>query len=124
MGSGGPGVLFGFVRFDAESRDQLGPKRVIELAVQQLVRLFGEEAGQPVATDLKDWSQEPMTATAADWDNPPGHPEYGLSMDLDPEWSGRLSFISTETSQAHGGLIEGALQAGYRFAAQVTRDEK
>jgi len=118
--SAGPGALFGFVRLDAESRNQLGPQRVIEQSTQQLVRLLGEQADQPITVRLKDWSQEPLTATVADWESPARHPAYGLSIGLGPEWSGRLSLISTETSQVHGGLIEGALQAGYRFATQVT----
>ena len=43
------------------------------------------------------------------------HPKYGLDPDLGEAWTGRLKFISSESSFTNGGLIEGALEAAQRY---------
>ncbi len=112
--------LFGFSGIDANTRRSIPQADFIKLALAQLVRLFGEDAGQPKTVYFQDWSTEKFTATTADLKSPSYHPEYGLSLQLGSEWEGKLEFISTETSFGHGGLIEGALEAGLGFSQSIT----
>ena len=111
--------LFGFVGIDAATRSQIGRDQLSQLALEQLVQLFGAEAGNPLQIYLQDWSQEPFTASQADQQPQTRHPDYGLKIDWGEDWHGRVSLISSETSFANGGLIEGALEAGIQFAQQV-----
>lgn len=112
------GSLFGFVRMDAAGHAKLGRDTIIRHATDQLGHLFGDQAREPKAVHLQDWSFEPLTAAHADRVPLTRHPDYGLDPPLGP-WQGKLAFISTETSFEHGGLIEGALAAGLRFAQSV-----
>ena len=108
--------LFGFVGLDATTRAQLGSEQLTQMALQQLVSLFGEAAGQPIQTYLQDWSQEELTAIEADQTPQTRHPKYGLQPEWGEAWSGRMALISSETSATNGGLIEGALASGVRYA--------
>ncbi|MEM9420641.1 MAG: FAD-dependent oxidoreductase [Planctomycetota bacterium] len=112
--------LFGFVRLDAGERATLSPQALIDLALTQLVQLFGPEAATPIATHLQDWSTEPFTSTPADHTSQLRHNAYGLSLDTG-DWGKRLALIATETAYEHGGLIEGALEAALNYASELTK---
>ncbi len=113
------GALFGFVGIDAARRAAAGKDAVIEAALDQLGQIYGDEARHPTKTYLQDWTQEPFTAGAADQAPQTHHPNYGLNLDLGADWQDRLAFISSETSFTNGGLIEGALESGIRFAQRI-----
>lgn len=112
--------LFGFSGLDAESRASMGEAEFIKQAIAQLVTLFGDEASRPQKIHFQDWSTETFTANVADRKSPDHHPQYGLNLPLESPWQGRLAFISTETSFNSGGLMEGALEAGLRYAKSIT----
>lgn len=112
--------LFGFSGLDAESRASMGEAEFIKQAIAQLVTLFGDEASRPQKIHFQDWSTETFTANVADRKSPDHHPQYGLNLPLESPWQGRLAFISTETSFSSGGLMEGALEAGLRYAKSIT----
>ncbi|MFK7886188.1 MAG: flavin monoamine oxidase family protein [Gammaproteobacteria bacterium] len=111
-------ALFGFLGWPAQERAR--QKAQLEQAVMdQLVRLFGQHAAQPDAFYLQDWALESLTAAPSDLNAAAGHPPYG-----EPAWSqdwfdGRVFFAGAESADTHGGLIEGALNAGERAAAAV-----
>ena len=86
-----------------------------------MIAIFGTAAVQPQAVYLQDWSQEPFTASALDQQAIPSHPEYGFDLNLGEAWQGKIAFISTESATGNGGLVEGALEAGLRFAASLTQ---
>ncbi len=113
-------ALFGFAGLDAQTRASMGQTEFIRQATDQLVTLFGEQAGHPLAVHLQDWSAEAFTAGAADRRPQTRHPQYGLDLQLGSAWAGKLAFISTETSFSNGGLIEGALEAGLRYARRIS----
>ncbi len=113
------GALFGFVGIDAGRRAAAGKEALIEAALDQIAQIYGEEARHPTQTYLQDWTQEPFTAGAADQAPQTHHPNYGLNLDLGEAWENKLAFISSETSFTNGGLIEGALESGIRFAQCV-----
>lgn len=113
--------LLGFVGLHAGRRGEETAVSLQQLALAQLTTIFGKEAAQPQAVFLQDWSQEPFTASALDQQAIPSHPEYGFDLDLGEAWQGKIEFISTETATGNGGLVEGALEAGLRFASGLTQ---
>ena len=86
-----------------------------------MITIFDAAAAHPQAVVLQDWSQEPFTASARDQQAIPSHPEYGFDLDLGEAWQGKVDFISTESATGNGGLVEGELEAGLRFAAGITQ---
>lgn len=107
---GGPYALFGFVGVPAEAR-QFHKDKVVALAEEQFVRLFGDRAAKPQQIVLQDWAGEPLTATRLDWTPSGQHPAYGLPSALADLWDGRLIMGSTEVAREFGGYLEGALEA-------------
>lgn len=114
---GGPYALFGFVGVPAEPRQAHGDK-VLALAEEQLVRLFGNDAANAEQIVLQDWAGDPLTATQLDWTPTGQHPTYGLPSALADLWDGRLIMGSTEVAREFGGYLEGALEAS---EASMTR---
>jgi len=112
--------LFGFVGLDAKRRDSIGEEALIKSALAQLVAFFGEDASKPKAVYLQDWSKEKFTTSKADLQPLSFHPQYGLNIQPDDVWQGRLEFISTESSFDNGGLIEGALAAGLKYSKSIS----
>lgn len=111
-GKGPTGALFGFARVGA-ARDP-GFRAA---AIAQLARLFGPAAAQPTDVIIKDWSTDPLTATAADLIPPPDHPTYRA---LPPRR--RLVFCGTENAPEDGGFLEGALAAAEAAYGDLMRD--
>ena len=112
--------LFGFSRIDTKGRDSMGQKEFNNQAISQLAVLFGDEANRPKAIHFQDWSREKFTASADDRNPHNHHPRYGMNYRLGSAWDEKLELISSETSFSNGGLIEGALEAGLRFANRIT----
>ena len=112
--------LFGFAGIPPQNRARVGAARLEELALEQLVELFGGDAATPLAVQLQDWSCEDFTATAADQVPQTRHPQYGLRPDLGTHWQDRVHLISSETSFVNGGLVEGALEGAHRLISQFT----
>jgi monoamine oxidase len=106
---GGKGAVFGFVGVPAPDRDGR-VEAIRDAGLAQLVRLFGPRAAKPEALVLKDWAQEPFTATRPDWDFNGPHPRYGCPPALRDLWDGKLIFGSTEFAATEGGFLEGALE--------------
>lgn len=111
--------LFGFVGLDAKTRAQLGEAKLVQMATEQLVSIYGEQARSFREAFIKDWSAESFTAGPRDQEPQMHHPHYGLDPDLGEMWAGRLKFISSESSFTHGGLIEGALEAALAYATEI-----
>jgi monoamine oxidase len=106
----GGAALFGFVGVPAAARQQIGDA-LAGHCLRQLVKLFGPEADHPVATHFKDWSADPLTATADDRDAAAGHPSAGGMPWFDPAWAARAVMAGSETASEHPGYLEGALLA-------------
>lgn len=116
---GGPYALFGFVGVAAQYRK--GRKEaILQAALLQLVRIFGEDAMHPLDIIMQDWAFETETATPLDHGQFHGHPQYGIPNELDNIWDGRLILGSTEMGQYSGGYLEGALEsAEYIFTSKL-----
>ena len=109
---GSPAALFGFA--GAANFDGREPALIEEAFLAQLVRLFGQDAGNPTTLHVADWSRERQTAPTAPSPmastDTYGHPLFQLP------FLERLHWASTETAPAFAGHIEGAFEAGMRAA--------
>ena len=108
--SGQNAALFGFVGASPAYRAGIGRAELERQSLAQLVRLFGEEAGQPLWSGVQDWAQEPLTAASADQQPLAYHPSYGDPV-VSADWSARLWLAGTERSANYGGYLEGALDS-------------
>ena len=107
---GGPYALFGFVGVPAAVRVR-HPEALLEQSRQQLGRLFGEAALDPIDMTLQDWATQSETSTALDATPLGHHPDYGLPPELTQLCDGRLILASSEVGSEFGGYLEGALAA-------------
>lgn len=65
---GGSAALFGFFSAPARVRSKVSDEALRAHCRAQLTRLFGAQAATPRAEYIKDWAQDPLTATTADRD--------------------------------------------------------
>lgn len=105
----GPYALFGFIGISAKHRQGQATK-IEAMAVEQLVRMYGEDARSPVSVFYKDWSDDQLTAVAEDMDPPSQHPVYE-PVRVPVDWQHTLAFIGSENAPEHGGYLEGCLEA-------------
>lgn len=78
--------------------------------IDQLERLFGSEAANPISVFVTNWSSEPFTSPTIP---EPGHSTASFGHPIfragSPE---RIFWASTETARSFAGHVEGALRAG------------
>ena len=118
----GPYALFGFIGVPPQHRrDQ---DRLKEQILAQLVRLFGDDAGAPIALTLKDWASDPWTSTPLDQAPLYAHPHYGLPPVLRDLWDGSLVMSGTEVGSQFGGFLEGALEAAEDSFSALMKDQQ
>ena len=113
---GSTAALWGFMSGWHEFRD-LDPDARRELVFEQLGRLFGPEAADPVRYVERDWSDDPYTNDEVVWFDDPL--PYGQPALAEPLFGGRLVWAGTETAGAGAGHMEGAVRSGRRAAAQI-----
>lgn len=111
----GSGALFGFIGVPVQQRQSVSETILKEHCRAQLVRLFGVEAGTPKAEYLKDWAQDPFTATIADLDinadNYGQHASAPNSKASSGVWQQCLTGIGSEWSRQFSGYTAGAIDA-------------
>ena len=111
--AGGRAALFGFLGVGADQRTVLGEDALTAACLTQLARIFGEEARTPLATFLKDWSADPLTATPADR-VAGGHVIPNDDPWVSEAWKQRLLLAGSETSPVEPGYLAGAVIAARR----------
>ncbi|MCC5893590.1 FAD-dependent oxidoreductase [Exiguobacterium sp.] len=109
----GLAALFGFFRLSAAERAVLDRDELNRRVINQLVRLFGEEARHPCDVLYVDWSSDRHTAAVEDTAPLTEFPVYS-PIPIDAGWEKQLSFAGTETDALFGGHIEGALRSAIR----------
>lgn len=112
-------ALFGFVGVPATAR--VGLENELKSAAQeQLVRLFGSEAGQTRSLHLQDWASETYTAAKMDITSMPSHVQ--TAPDASSHWHPAMLWSGSETAAtgAHSnGFLEGAVESGLRSVALI-----
>ncbi|EOD79981.1 putative monoamine oxidase [Grimontia indica] len=101
------GAIMGFMGINAAARKTAGDETLKKLIQQQLVRLFGPDAANPISIQYVDWFQEKYTATNDDM--AVMHGLYGFTQQ--DENHPNIFFAGTEASRAYGGYLEGALDS-------------
>jgi len=114
----GQAALFGFLGIDAAQRAAYGEGSLTDASLDQLVRLFGNAARVPVATLIKDWAADPLTATASDM-TATGHVVPSSMPWVLGAWQDRLMLAGSETSPVEPGYLAGAVMAARRAVADV-----
>ncbi|HJV09255.1 MAG TPA: FAD-dependent oxidoreductase, partial [Acidimicrobiales bacterium] len=116
---GATAALWGFMSPDHSFRD-LDSQARMHAVFDQLGRLFGPEAADPVRYIERDWSDDPYTNDVVVWFDDPlpyGQPALG-----EPQWDRRLVWAGSETATVGAGHMEGAVRSGRRAAAQILGD--
>lgn len=111
--NGRPAALFGFAGTSTSS----GPIEQVD-ALEQLVRLFGPDAGSPLELVLADWRTEAFTSPRH-VEQMTDHSTFGHRLYQQAVLDGRLHWASTETAPVAAGHIEGALAAAERAVATI-----
>jgi monoamine oxidase len=108
---GGSAALFGFFGLAAPVRQRVADDVLRAHCRAQMVRLFGPQAATPRADVIKDWAQDPYTATAADRDAAGDHTAAPDATAGTGPWRGRLTAIGSEWSPQFPGYLAGAVEA-------------
>lgn len=95
------GGLFGFAVAGAAQHPEFR-----RLVLAQLSRLFGDRAAAPLGVLVKDWRDDPFTATTLDHAEPGPHAAYPPQSN-----TARVIFAGSEAAREDGGFLEGALVA-------------
>ncbi|WP_067654366.1 flavin monoamine oxidase family protein [Nocardia harenae] len=115
---GSPGVLIAFVP-GARGREMsaLDPEARRKSVLDALIRLFGAEAGEPVAYHEHDWNDDPWTRGCYFGLATPGALTGPLRTLAVPH--GNIHWAGSETCFENYGGMEGALRSGERAAREV-----
>lgn len=108
---GGSAALFGFLGVPASARIKVSDETLREHCRMQLARMFGPAALTPKAEHLKDWAQDPLTATAADVEVSSQHAKAPPSTASSGPWLRCLTGIASEWSPQFPGYLAGAIEA-------------
>ena len=107
----GSGAIFGFIGVPASVRQSVSETQLKAYCRAQLVQLFGAEAENPKREYIKDWAQEPFTATAADINSDGQHASAPASKATSGLWENCLTGIGSEWSTQFPGYLAGAIDA-------------
>ncbi|WP_018236279.1 FAD-dependent oxidoreductase [Ensifer sp. BR816] len=114
----GQAALFGFVGVPAGERAAVGRDAIVAASVRQLAQLFGPQAASPRATLFKDWTDDPLTATADDSQSG-GHPSPDRRPWVNGKWRDYISLVGSETSLSEPGYLAGAVEAATRTVTEL-----
>lgn len=114
----GKAAQFGFPAIGADARSVMGEAALRRACLDQLARLFGPEALKAEATILKDWADDPLTATAQDRSGA-AHPNASGEPWVTGAWRERLSLGGSEASPIEPGYMAGAVVAAERAVSEV-----
>lgn len=112
-------ALFGFVGVPHDVRDQ-HEDAIKQAALEQLERMFGEQAANPLHVYYKDWAADANTCTTRDLNS---SSRSGASFPIS-HWDERLVWAGSESashSDHANGYLEGAVQAADTASDVVVR---
>jgi monoamine oxidase len=85
--------------------------------IDATIRIFGNNAVNPTAVYMTDWSDEVFTSSSGT-DGAGSHPHVS-NICRQSHWNGRLWLSGSEISDADGGFLEGAVRRGTQVADQL-----
>jgi monoamine oxidase len=104
-------ALFGFIGLSSEFRAQHSKQQLTAQCMDQLGTIFGPEALQAEATNLKDWAQDIWVATEMDALEPPRHCSFDMEQHEKELEELNVHLVASEFAQFEAGYLEGALLA-------------
>lgn len=107
----GQAALFGFIGIPASDRKRISDEDLLKHCRAQLVRLFGAQAATPQIDIIKDWAQDPLTATSLDTQVANTHAAAPHTTAQNGPWHQKLIGIGSEWSVQFPGYIAGAVDA-------------
>ncbi|SCU90773.1 LAFA_0F00188g1_1 [Lachancea sp. 'fantastica'] len=119
----GNAALMGFLGISPAQRVALGDEAVKNVCIDQLVRIFGEQARYPTSTIIKDWAADRLTSTAADI-SAAGHIAAQKSPWVNGPWSKHLLLGGSETSEKDPGYVTGAIEAAQGAVRRLIEAQK
>jgi monoamine oxidase len=114
-------ALFGFVGIDAAGRQDMAASDLKALCREQLKRLFGDAAANPIDDYIYDWATDPFTATEEDQIAQWQHGRHELSRAHLSAWGETLHLIGSEAGGEQGGYMEGALEAVDKALSELSK---
>ena len=122
----GNAALFGFIGYPAQARRQLGAEQLQQQCQAQLLRLFGPLAATMQGFALKDWAQDPLTATAADAtvndsSSQAAHPKPPSDVVVEGPWQHKLFGAGSEWSTNYPGYLAGCIEAAERVVEKLLK---
>ncbi|BBZ53125.1 putative flavin-containing monoamine oxidase AofH [Mycolicibacterium phocaicum] len=116
-GDDGPGILMVFCT--ARVYDGFGPDVRRKLVLDQLVELYGEQAGSPIDYIDHCWGTEPFAPGGPHPAAPPfASVNYGEALTTP---HGRIHWAGTETAGEWAGTMNGAILTGLHTAEQIAQ---
>lgn len=108
---GGDAALFGFLGTSAQARKHLSCDELRNQCREQLTRMFGSQASRPREEIIKDWAEDPLTATQSDQNGGAGHTAAPAAMAESGVWRDALIGIASEWSPQFAGYVAGAIDS-------------
>ncbi|MFT6407005.1 MAG: monoamine oxidase [Arenicella sp.] len=112
-------ALFGFLGIAVAERKRRA-EQLPDLIIEQLLRVFGDQAKSPINIVIQDWASEPLTASKHD-QSIANHRSFNRwTTNVEPGWGGALIWSGSETANDHtNGYLEGAVVASAQTFQQL-----
>ena len=104
-------ALFGFIGVASSQRKNITTESLKQACLNQLIKIFGEDANDTEQTYLTDWASNPLIASAADINEPPGHPQISLAPYRQALIDNGIFFGGSEVATQDPGYLRGAIIA-------------
>jgi len=117
-------ALFGFLD-ESVLGVTLEESEIKKDAVDQLTRLFGNEANSFINIDIANWSASTFTCTSRDKIEAPMHSYNTVQPLIEPGWREKLIWSGSETAEAQqqiNGYLEGAVVASKHSLSLVMKE--
>lgn len=111
---------FGLLGFLKEEAANISPEEREKIVVQNLVRLFGDEAKDYVKYMDMSWRNNVYTSSTSVNNGVFVHQNNGNEQLIRPEMNDKLFFAGAETSSVNPGYMEGAVISAIRVVNMVT----
>lgn len=121
--SNAEGTSFSLKGFVNESLRELSKEERKERILSFLETHFGKEIRSYIRYTVKDWSIDKFTS-GEKLNSYYLSPQYGNTVFQKMYFNSKVVFSGTETAQAYGGYLEGAVRSGMNAYAMITKQNE
>lgn len=116
-------ALFGFVGIQAQMREQIGAEQLKQACLNQLAKLFGDEARLATHVFLKDWAEDDRVATVADSREQTRHAYVPMQQFAQELNQLQLGLAGSEFAAQEAGYLEGAILASQAAVDRIIQKQ-